>query len=323
YLYQILSPYAKYHPLTVIPMCLKGTCRLGFNEDLAEAIGLGHDLGHAPFGHHGEKVLNEISQKELKKPFQHEIHGLRVVDMLAERDRTKEIGLNLTYEVRDGIISHCGEDFSRTIEPVKFEDKPALETVNDRKFVKEPTTYEGCIVRLVDRIAYVGRDIEDAIVGEIIEETDIPEEVTNILGMNNGEILNTLLSDLIEYSKNNPEVIGLSEEVSASFDILKDYNYEKIYKHEKVEKYKEHATRAIKTLFGRLLDDITISERFALGDKLPKEVKVYDVFKDFCTKVQYDDQEPNEQIVIDFISGMTDHYVIKCLDAIFVPKYTI
>ncbi len=106
--------------------------RLGLNEDLAEAIGLGHDIGHAPFGHHGEDVLKQLAKdKGLTVTFQHEMHGLRVVDSLAELDREPKPGLNLTYEVRDGIVSHCGEDFSREIVPeLNYKE---LESISNRR----------------------------------------------------------------------------------------------------------------------------------------------------------------------------------------------
>ena len=139
---------------------------LGLNEDLAEAIALAHDIGHAPFGHQGEEILSKIIEKnqKLKKEmpvFQHEVYGLRVVDKIAKRDRENP-GLNLTFEVRDGIISHCGEDY-KSYKLMPSKNVKILENIHNREEAGLPTTMEGCIVRLVDKVAYFGKDIEDAL----------------------------------------------------------------------------------------------------------------------------------------------------------------
>lgn len=294
--------------------------QLGLNEDLAEAIGLGHDLGHAPFGHHGESVLKSLAEKSgLQITFQHEMHGLRVVDRLAELDREPKSGLNLTYEVRDGIVSHCGEDFSSN--EIKPESNyKALETISNRAEALTPCTFEGCIVRLVDKITYGGRDIEDALVAGLIKESDIPHGVTDVLGTNNGEIIGTLLKDLIDYCSKNPDRVGLSEDKHAALVKLIDFNYSKIYQHKNVEKFKKQATRAIEELFNRLVDDLYKTKRLTANKgKLPNAT-IYNVLKKFIAKIGYTKNEPNELIVLDFIAGMTDNYVIHCLDEIFVPK---
>ena len=293
--------------------------RLGLKEDLAEAIGLGHDIGHAPFGHHGEDVLKQLAKdKGIEVIFQHEIHGLRVVDRLAELDRESKSGLNLTYEVRDGIVSHCGEDFSREIVPeVNYKD---LESISTRADALTPCTFEGCIVRVIDKIAYAGRDIEDALVAELIEESKIPHDVTDILGKNNGEIIGTLLKDLIDYCTSNPDRVGLSKEKHSALSKLIKFNYDNIYLHKNVEKFKKQATRAIEELFNRLVEDLNKTQRLTTNkDKLP-EASIYDVLKTFIKKIDYTADEPNELIVLDFIAGMTDNYVVHCLDEIFVPK---
>lgn len=293
--------------------------QLKLNEDLAEAIGLGHDIGHAPFGHHGEGVLKQLAKdRGLEVSFQHEIHGLRVVDRLAELDRESKSGLNLTYEVRDGIVSHCGEDFSREIVPEA--NYKNLESISTRAEALTPCTFEGCIVRVVDKIAYAGRDIEDALVAELIEESKIPRDVTTVLGKNNGEIIGTLLKDLIDYCTSNPDRVGLSEEKHSALDKLIKFNYKNIYLHKNVERFKKQATRAIEELFERLVEDLNKTQRLTTNeDKLP-EALIYDVLKTFIKKINYTEDEPNELIVLDFIAGMTDNYVIQCLDEIFVPK---
>ena len=161
------------------------------------------------------------------------MHGLRVVDKLAELDREPVPGLNLTYEVRDGIVSHCGEDFTREIRPTL--DGKDLEGISTKEEALTPCTFEGCIVRVVDKIAYAGRDVEDALVVGLIRESDIPAEATKVLGANNGEIIGTLLADLIEYCNSNPESVGLSEEKHSALTKLIDFYYDRIYLHPDVE----------------------------------------------------------------------------------------
>jgi dGTPase len=292
---------------------------LKLNEDLAEAIGLSHDLGHAPFGHHGELILKDIAETaKLKISFQHEIHGLRVVDILAELDREKLAGLNLTFEVRDGIISHCGEDTSREAIPYKGEKK--LEDIKERKDAGFPCTMEGCIVRIVDKIAYAGRDIEDALVAGIIEQEKIPKEIVNELGQNNGDFVGRLVEDVIENSLKANDRITMSQKKYEALTELIDFNYKNIYQHPNVERFKKQATRALQELYSRLVEDLDKSDRLR-GDKsnLP-EVSVYDVLNDFINKIQYNDNDSNPLIVLDFISGMTDNYVLRCLEELFVPK---
>lgn len=294
---------------------------LGLNEDLAEAIGLGHDLGHAPFGHHGESVLNEISLDQLKKVFQHEIHGLRVVDKLAEFDRDPEPGLDLTYEVRDGILSHCGEARERIIIPAK--SKPDLDSITDKRNALMPSTFEGCIVRIVDKIAYAGRDIEDALISGQIKEENIPQEIVGILGKNNGQIVRKLLKDLISFCKNNPGKVGLSDDKHHALKKLIRFNNEYIYTNNEIEKYKPQAKSAIEILYERLLKDLEKSDRFKdTKYPLPKE-KVYEVFKKYLKKIKYPEKEKDARIVLDFIAGMTDNYLISCVNQIFVPKSVV
>lgn len=295
---------------------------LGLNEDLAEAIGLGHDLGHAPFGHHGESVLNELAKEHgLPTKFQHEIHGLRVVDKLAELDREPGVGLNLTFEVRDGIISHNGEDFKagrNEISPHAGEKD--LGAIQERTGAGMPVTLEGCIVRMVDRITYAGRDVEDAIVAGLLDEATIPSDIVGELGKNNGEIIGRLLVDLIEYSKAKGDAIGLSKAKNDALAALIQHNYHKIYLCDKVNKFKKQATLALRELFSKLMDDLERTKRLtASRDELP-DALVYSVLKRFINKINYDEATPNAQIVLDFMSGMTDNYVVECLDEIFVPK---
>lgn len=295
--------------------------RLRLNEDLTEAIGLAHDLGHAPFGHHGEDVLKRLSEKyKTGISFEHEIHGLRVVDKLAALDREEQCGLNLTFEVRDGIISHCGEDLSSVATPQSGEKK--LELIKTRKDAGTACTMEGCIVRLVDKITYAGRDVEDALVAGLIREADIPRKIVNVLGNNNGEIVGCLLEDVINYSEKAGDKISISDEKHEALCALIKFNYSTIYSHKDVERFKKQATSALEELFSRLFSDLNKSNRLKSEEDLPK-ASVYDTLKIFIQKVGYSDEDPNALIVLDFISGMTDNYVIKCLDELFVPKHIV
>ncbi|HIJ72694.1 MAG TPA: HD domain-containing protein [Candidatus Hydrogenedentes bacterium] len=298
---------------------------LGLDEHLTQAIALGHDLGHAPFGHHGEKVLADKADelaaqgKLTRGGFQHEIHGLRVVDRLAQLDREDGPGLNLTYAVRDGIISHCGEDSATTIHPTSPEEKE-LESIKDKNDAAPPTTYEGCIVRIVDKIVYAGRDLEDALKAGLISSTQLEDElrpVTDVLGNNNGEMVGTLVSDLIGNGKKGQ--VALSANISDALKEMIEWNNHKIYAHPQVGKYKPHVEKGIKDLFERLLVDIEDSERFTNTDKLPKAA-VYEVFREFIAASEYSDEESNEQIVLDFIAGMTDNYLIRCISELFLPR---
>ncbi|MFC1771375.1 HD domain-containing protein [Candidatus Margulisiibacteriota bacterium] len=296
------------------------TRHLQLNEDLAEAIGLGHDLGHSPFGHYGETVLDEICKNNnLDISFQHEINGLRVVDKLAELDREPQAGLNLTYEVRDGIISHCGEDFSNNLITPEKTDKN-LEAIKDKKNALMPITLEGCVVRFVDKITYAGRDLEDAIKAKLIGENDIPKEITSELGNNNGEIIGRLLEDLIDTSKKHQNQIGLSP---SKFDALKkliEFNHDKIYQHEKVKKFQTQVKWALEVVFKYLLKEIQNTNRFKESSL---NIPVIQFLKKFVNKIKYSDNEKNEIIVLDFISGMTDNYVLECINELFVPKYIV
>jgi dGTPase len=291
---------------------------LKLNEDLTEAIGLAHDLGHAPFGHHGEDVLKRLSEKSgLSISFQHEIHGLRVVDTLAELDREDLSGLNLTFEVRDGIISHCGEDLSR--EAVPHQGEKDLAGIQSRRDAGHPCTMEGCIVRIVDKIAYAGRDVEDALVAELIKEENIPGAIVSELGQNNGEIVGRLLEDVIGYSQKAGDRIGMSQQKHEALTALIKFNNESVYNQVDVARFKKQATRALEELYSRLVEDLEKSDRLRNRSDLP-DASVYATLGRFINKVRYNEAVSNSLIVLDFISGMTDNYVIRCLDELFVPK---
>ena len=206
----------------------------GLNTELTKAIATGHDIGHSPFGHAGERILSEISQKEIGETFWHERNGMEYVDkieLLQDMNQNWQ-NLNLTYAVRDGIISHCGEIDENSI-------KPREEAINLENYTKPneyaPFTWEGCVVKISDKISYLGRDIEDALRFKILTEADIQELQHRLDVANTGyDILNTtnivnyLMSDLL---KNTTLEKGLtfSQEGLNFINELKAFNYEKIY----------------------------------------------------------------------------------------------
>jgi len=287
-------------------------CRaLGINADLAWAIGLGHDLGHTPFGHLGEKIIGSLLKE--KNGFRHEIYSLRVVDHLAGYGK----GLNLTYAVRDGILNHCGEKFEQKITP-DFTLKN-LSTIKTRDFY--PSTYEGVVVRMSDKVAYMGRDLEDAIQLGVIKADELPGSVKKYLGSNNSDIINTLVQDLIETSLKTGE-IGYSDDVFEQTLLLKEFNYKHIYLDPKLTTYHDYFERILLSLFEYLSEliqkfgnetDKYAAEKNYLGQR----------FGDFLKKMQNFYESENAapaDMVIDYLAGMTDDYAINCAQEILLPQ---
>ena len=203
---------------------------LELNEDLIEAASLGHDLGHPPFGHCGEKALSELSLKYEGKVFAHNVQSVRtLMDLENNGD-----GKNISVQVLDAILCHNGELLEETYYPVKKSKDEFLEEYNkcydslDNSKIIHPMTLEGCVVRISDIVSYAGKDIEDAIRLGIIKKEDIPKSITDILGDNNAEIVNTLVTDIIDNSYNKP-YIKLSKEVFNALNLLIQFNYEHIY----------------------------------------------------------------------------------------------
>jgi dGTPase len=279
------------------------------DADMAFAIGLGHDLGHAPFGHEGEHFLN----KRLGggNSFVHEVNSYRVVEHLANDGK----GLNLTYGVKDGIISHNGESFEQYLEPDT--QVKNLELIKDRKV--KPSSWEGCIVRISDKIAYLGRDIEDAITAGFIERSDIPQSVREIIGNRNSHIIDTLVNDVIIHSKLSNK-IGFSDQIFEQVMIFKDFNYRNIYQHPKKERNRISAGKIIYTLFDYLL---------FLYERLNKDYKAYKnetlklekAFGEYLERMDlfYATEANPEVMVTDYVSGMTDLYAMDCMSQISFP----
>lgn len=296
------------HVATVAATIAKG---LSLNENMAYAIGLAHDLGHAPFGHAGESILNQkVSDIG---GFNHEIHSLRVVDKLGNRGKS----LNLTYGVRDGIVCHCGEAPDQQICP--RENKTDLTTITDKTVF--PSSYEGCIARMADRIAYLGRDLEDAIYGHFIDRNEVPQKINDKLGETNGEIIDCLIVDVIETSKKE-KIVALSDEKYKVLMELYEFNKDYIYNHNIIERYKKYCEHIIETLFDYLLEIYNNwGFDFERYEKSPVPLNVR--FGGYLRHIESIYKQENvsaKSIVRDYIAGMTDLYALKCMKEISLPE---
>ena len=230
---------------------------LGLNTELTKAISIGHDIGHAPFGHQGERVLDKISRKHLGTGFWHEKNGLRFVEdveLLADSYHEKK-NLGLTYAVRDGIISHCGELDQNGLRPrEEFIDLAAFQEPGEF----QPVTWEGCVVKIADKVAYVGRDIEDAISLGFIDE-DAKRQLLKMARTHDEKVMNTtvimynLIQDICEHS--SPETgISLSDKFSHQLDEIKDFNIRNIYRSKRFRPYQDYSELVINQIFESLYD---------------------------------------------------------------------
>ena len=275
---------------------------LELNEDLIEAASLGHDLGHPPFGHCGEKALSELSLKYEGKVFAHNVQSVRTLMDLENNGN----GKNISVQVLDAILCHNGELLEETYYPVKKSKDEFLEEYNkcydslDNSKILHPMTLEGCVVRISDIVSYAGKDIEDAIRLGIIKKDDIPKSITDILGDNNAEIVNTLVTDIIDNSYNKP-YIKLSKEVFNALNLLIQFNYEHIY-------HVINAKEEVK-YYAVMYEKLFESYLKALENKdLANDI--YSVFlKDMSN--EYISGTSDARKVIDYIAGMTDDYFIN------------
>ncbi|MEI6132439.1 MAG: HD domain-containing protein [Bacillota bacterium] len=288
---------------------------LGLNQDLTHAISLGHDLGHAPFGHLGERTLDDCVKKHNSSiSFRHELHSLRVVDRLATRvsdgKTNHKKGLNLTFEVRDGIVSHCGEKIRENMLTAN-RDKSFKDLENLKIVAAQPATLEACIVRIVDKISYVGRDIEDALRVKLLDVSDIPMEVQKVLGNNNAEIINTLVLDMVNTSFHK-DLIGLSDEKGEALSELIKHNYQLIYENEKIKRFGKQVENIMQGLF-----EYFHSELKDPNSLLASEDRIDRIFSKYITENDYSQNTAPEQMVIDFIAGMTDKFATKCFEEIY------
>ena len=270
---------------------------LNLNEDLIEAIALGHDIGHTPLGHEGEYILDEISRRELNERFAHNIQSVRHC-MYVENNGE---GLNLSIQVLDGIMCHNGEMLSnqyipnkKTKEEFLTQYETAYKDLNSTKKC-HPMTLEGCVVRISDIIGYIGRDIEDAIALGKFNRNDLPKEITDILGNNNKDIINTIVLDIIKNSLNKP-YIKMSEDVYKALFNLKKFNYNNIYNKSMTKEELEYYRIGMNKLYNRYLKDIEENNINSI---------IYKYFINYQNN-EYLNNTSKKRIVIDFIAGMTD-----------------
>lgn len=291
-------------------------CRgLDLNTELAWAIGMGHDLGHTPFGHTGEKIIDAMMQEQGLGEFQHELNSLRIVDFLADHGR----GLNLTYAVRDGIVSHNGETFrqSITIDPVT-RDLTELDSSRDRF----PATWEAAVVRFSDQVAYLGRDFEDACRLAIIEADSLPDIVAERLGRRNGEIINTLVNDIVDHS-NPKDGISFSHKIFEAVVVMKEFNYRNIYLSPLLEGYSRYFSRLLHLIVDYLqhmLDTYGLEERCYVEERNMLAAGFYHHLVEMLPI--YHEREGNSQrIVLDYVAGMTDNFCLDCVNEILKPEH--
>ncbi len=235
---------------------------LGLNEDLTEAIGLGHDLGHAPFGHIGEAVLDACLMERYGRRFRHNEQSLRVVERL-ERDGA---GLNLTEQVRDGILRHTGDEL--------------------------PATLEGRIVRLVDRIAYINHDIDDALRAGTLSDSELPRAEIDVLGDTGSARIDTLVLDLVERSGEAGDIVQ-SDEIGGAMDRLRTFMFEHVYLGPGAQSEQPRIERMLRTLFEKLAADPPPAIVPGAGDA---------------------------ERVADYMAGMTDRYAIRVFSELAVPR---
>jgi dGTPase len=237
----------------------RGVARaLGLNEDLVEAIGLGHDLGHTPFGHTGEEALDEQLRRHFGRRFRHNEHSLRVVDHL-ERDGR---GLNLTQEVRDGILNHTGP--------------------------REPATLEGRIVRIVDRVAYINHDIDDAVRAGVLDQDELPREEIDLLGATGARRIDRLVHDLVETSEEAGD-IRQSDDVGAAMLALRTFMFERVYLGQHTRAQHRQAREVVAKIFEHLLEE--------------------------PARVPPGDGELADRVT-DYLAGMTDRFALTYAEAI-------
>jgi len=294
-----------------------GRC-LGLNEDLIEAISLGHDLGHPPYGHDGEQILNSICQKTNIGTFCHSAQSVRWLIELESDGK----GLNLTLQVLDGILAHNGEMLDSKYEPapqktwdVFWEEYQKCLQINKHYKKIFPMTLEGCVVRISDVIAYIGRDIEDAIIINLIERKDIPEQIAKILGSTNDQIVHKLVLDLIHNSYDKP-FLSFSQDVFTALNKLLEFNYRSIYNNAKIKTQSKKIENMFEQLFNAYRVDI---------EKSNQNSAIYRYFIEHMPNT-YTNNTSVERRVVDFISGMTDDFFNNQFKQLFVPQsygYTI
>jgi dGTPase len=282
---------------------------LRLNEDLIEAISLGHDIGHTPFGHEGERYLSALCQKAGIGHFMHNIQSIQFLDFVERKGR----GWNLCLQTLDGILCHDGEIHNRTLAPNPDKDFSTFEKEiaakkADPDFQLIPMTLEGCVVRMADTIAYIGRDLEDAIRLGILRRGDIPSAIVRSLGNTNGTIVYRLVTDVIQNSHGKRSV-AFSPEISDALKALKDFNLERIYMNPKSKTHSETIRKLFARLFEMRLEELETNRRTS------------DIFSGFLADMSdsYIDSHTPPEIVRDYIAGMTDRYFLHQFPAHMRP----
>lgn len=284
---------------------------LNLNLDLIEAIALGHDLGHAPYGHVGEKAINECLEERHFGYFNHNANSVRHL-LFIERNG---VGYNVSLQVLDGILCHNGEILSRIYKPNKGKtiqqfwqeyEKCWYEKDYSKKI--SPMTLEGCVVRISDVISYVGKDIEDAIKVGIIKEDDLPDEVVRVLGKDNKSMINRLIGDIVIHSYQKP-YLEFSTEVFNALEILFQFISKHIHHHPTLVRENEKLTNLVKSLYNAFYDDLVddVIQEHGIDHHVSKMIATYR-------------ETPNELIVSDYLSGMTDSYALRVYCDRFLPK---
>lgn len=311
---------------------------LGLNTELTKAIAIAHDLGHSPFGHAGEKILNEISKRDVGESFWHEKNGVYFVDNieLLEDDKGKLRNLNLTYAVRDGIISHCGEIDENSLKP---RDKAIDLDIYTKPNEYAPYTWEGCVIKISDKISYIGRDIEDALTLKLLDSNKI-QELKTILGMNPNDALNNtnIISELVvDICKNSTPEKGIrfSSEKLKLIDNIKKYNYDNIYNNPRMEAANEYFRVVLNRIYSTLKnmyadDEAAINEKFNHYEKFyPQVVSQFrDWLKKYWSLNKREGSNLNNKIIFDlnekdyckaiieFVAGMTDNFAMDVYNEI-------
>jgi dGTPase len=274
---------------------------LDLNQDLIEAIALGHDIGHTPFGHDGERYLSDICRNHGIGFFLHNVQSIQFLDKVERKGK----GWNLCLQTLDGILCHDGEIHNRMLRPKAEKSFKVLSEEMDAKKKDAalpliPATLEGCVVRMADTISYIGRDIEDAIRLGLIRRSDLPRESKDVLGSTNGTIVFNLVTDMITHSYQNAYLV-FSPEVSQALEVLKKFNMERIYQNKKIKKDADTIRQLFELLFERYLSDLMKNKRDSV------------IFTRFLKGMSpdYIEKHGKEEIVRDFIAGMTDHYFLQ------------
>ncbi len=279
---------------------------LDLNEDLIEAVALGHDIGHAPYGHEGEVYLSALCKKHGIGAFHHNVQSVRFLDKIED--------YNLTLQVLDGILCHDGESQDRALKPHRDKSWDVFEReIEDKTFRNielTPMTLEGCAVRVADMISFVGRDIEDAITVGLITRDQVPENCAEMIGNNNREIINTLVIDVIENSYGE-DCITFGSEIWGALQDLRYFNLENIYENLRIRTQSGKIRRMYEFMFDTFLKDIEEENR---------ESNIYQHHVNYYSSGGYGERCSAPGIVRDFIAGMTDNYFNNSFKELTYPK---